>query len=274
MISVAFICVNYHNAIVTLRFLESLDALDRVEQQCDIRCVVIDNSCAEEQWSAMLALQDRFSWLRCVRAADNLGYFGGLNLGLNQLQISEYDYVMIGNNDLVFPPDFVTILTSLRFDPSVYAICPDVYTPNGLHQNPHRLKPMSWLVKFLFDCYFTHYWIGIFLSFVSQSLKRVLRAIRPSAIPYTAQTVNEGIGACYLLTRAFFASCGNNLYFPSFLFGEEICLSWQIRSNGGVSWYDPQLKVLHNENTSTSRLPKRSSYEMARASHWKYRHLI
>ena len=82
-----------------------------------------------------------------------------------------------------------------------------------------------------------------------------------------------GVGACYVLLPAFFEKCGD-LFFPWFLFGEEACLAWQVRDAGGVTWYDPKLRVDHAESASCSKLPGRVAYEHAREAYWGYRSLL
>ena len=85
--------------------------------------------------------------------------------------------------------------------------------------------------------------------------------------------ISMGVGACYVLRPAFFDKC-KDLYFPWFLFGEEACLAWQVREAGGVTWYDPTLRIDHAESASCSKLPGHVAYEHAREAYWGYRSFL
>jgi len=82
-----------------------------------------------------------------------------------------------------------------------------------------------------------------------------------------------GVGACYVLMPGFLAT-SKRLFFPAFLYGEEACLAWQVRDAGGITWYDPSLKVDHAESAACSKLPSRTAYEYGREAYWRYRHLL
>lgn len=275
MKNIAFICVNFNNSAYTEKMLLSLSDQRGRDSDFSIECLVVDNSTQDDDSRALKAICERYLFSRIVNAGGNLGYFGGLNLGLDNLEVDKFDIVLICNNDLYFDSDFSLKLSHSHYLENVFAICPDVVTTDGIHQNPHHLYPLSRFRKFQFDLYFSNYWVGMLLKLVSGAIKNYKKNARKNLTHQrNACEVNQGVGACYALTRAFFKNCGKKLYFPWFLFGEEACLSWQIRSNGGISWYDPELKVAHDENASTSAMPGRTSYKFAQTSYWGFRHLL
>jgi GT2 family glycosyltransferase len=275
MKNVSFVTVNFNNSNYTSKMLISISNQRLMINDISINCIVVDNSTDLNDSSLLLDICSRYDWVSIIKSDKNSGYFGGLNIGLKELFLNNYDAVVVCNNDLEFNNDFVNSFLLKSYQENIYAICPDVITNDGIHQNPHHLEGISFFEKFSFDLYFSNYWIGVVLKLISSKLKKIKNkkaTINFSKI--TACEINQGVGACYVLMPNFFKNCGNKLYFPWFLYGEEACLSWQIRSKGGISWFDPELIVKHDESASTSKLPARKGYEMARTSYWGYRHLI
>ena len=82
-----------------------------------------------------------------------------------------------------------------------------------------------------------------------------------------------GIGACYILTRAFLERF-KELHYPYFLYGEEAYFSNQIHTAGGILWFDPVLRVHHAESATLSKIPKRTAYEFARSGYPSYRKML
>jgi GT2 family glycosyltransferase len=271
-----FICVNYNNSEYTAKMLHSIASQQFPVKTATISCIVVNNSNDPDDSLKLGDICSQYPWVRVIQSDDNLGYFGGLNLGLKEISSDKNDSVIICNNDLYFDEKFVHSFISTNYRENVYVVCPDVVTVDGDHQNPHHSKPISFFEKLRFDLYFSNYWFGVLMKF-SSSLLKTLRKKIVSTIKVNKSEgceINQGVGACYILTHKFFENCGYQLFFPWFLYGEEACLSWQIRSNGGISWFDPELIVQHDESSSTSKLPARKGYEMARTSYWGYRHLL
>ena len=205
-----------------------------------------------------------------VRSEVNVGYFGGLNLGLAAVPRAENDLVVIGNNDLEFDADFSQRLDAQRYRPDVMVVCPDVVTADGVHQNPHVLHRTDWRRRLKFDVYFSHYLLSMPLRWFAQRLPG--RAGRGSTPGQTGE-ISMGVGAVYVLLPAFLQKV-TRLFFPAFLYGEEACLAWQVRDAGGIVWYDPTLRVSHAESAACSKLPSRTAYEYGREAYWLYRPLL
>jgi GT2 family glycosyltransferase len=154
-------------------------------------------------------------------------------------------------------------------------VCPDVVTADGFHQNPHHKFRLTLLEKIYFDIYFAHYYFSVVIgkfrktiSFFAKLFEHSTLSIRGGANP---QEIDQGVGAVYIFQRRFLLAIDCKLYYPGFLYGEEACLSWQVRSNGGRIWYDPSLKVWHAESATLSKVNKSTTYLYGRDSYWKIR---
>jgi len=173
--------------------------------------------------------------------------------------------VVIGNNDLVFDRGFLEQLDQLEVEPDVFAICPDIVTPVGDHQNPHVIQPMSVGRKAAMAAYFSNYYVGAAMLYI----KRRFMKKRARFVPGRFE-IHMGIGACYILKKKFL-ECVGRLDERVFLYGEEAFLTNQIKSNGGRLMYCSELRVLHLESIATAKIPRKEKYRMTQESFRQYR---
>ena len=149
--------------------------------------------------------------------------------------------------------------------------------PDGSDQNPHNAERLGVLRRMAFDLYFSSYWAACVLSGVSRMWKRLIGAIQVrqhgSSDRQIAREIEQGVGAIYVLLPKFFDHFAE-LFYEWFLYGEEACLAWQLRTVGSRIWYEPSLRVVHLEGQTLGLLPARATYEFGRESYWGYRHLL
>lgn len=267
---ISIICVDYNGVDFTRKFCESLSSQDGLGVEFLLECIVVDNSGNDSSFHRMKDVLNAFDFVRVVTSGSNLGYFGGINFGLDAFDVSECNFVVICNNDLEFKADFFSILLRSSYSKSVFAICPSVVTLDGYEQNPHVLKPMGFVRKLKYDLYFSHYVVARFLLYLKSFIP-----VNKSRIVFNEDfcEIHMGIGAIYVLTKSFFQS-NKKLNYPFFLYGEEAFLSEQIHSSGGVLVFDRGLKVQHAESAATSKVPKKVTYTFARESYRKYRRML
>jgi len=270
MKKIVFICVNYNNSKYTSKMLQSLLLQNYVAGKVLMSCIVVNNSTDEADSSTLEHICEQFSWVQIVSGGGNSGYFGGINCGLKSLGDAKYDAVVVCNNDLDFANNFIEAVFRSKYDDKIFAICPDVITVDGLHQNPHIKNKIGWFRRFQFDLYFSNYNVARLMTWI-------LGVIRPTksspAMPLKACEVHMGIGACYVLTSEFLRRY-KQLNYPHFLYGEEAYFSDQIHSAGGILWFDPELLVHHAESASLSKVPKRIAYEYSRSGYPSYRKML
>ena len=271
MKSIRFITVNFNNSHYSAKLLDSLRLQNGIGQEFAMDCVIVDNSTNADEATHCREVSAGFGWVSYIRSEKNLGYFGGLNRGLAADRLIGSDFIVIGNNDLEFESDFCERLIALTADPSVFAICPDEITADGIHKNPHVRHRISSLRRFQLDLFFSHYYVARLLLFI-------LRIVRPHKISQPQPDgggceLHMGHGACYVLTPEFLKRF-ESLNYPHFLIGEEAYLADQIHSAGGRLWYEPALRVHHAENGAISTIPNRVIYEFARNGYPDYRRLL
>lgn len=268
---IAFVCTNYNNSGYTLGAAASLFR----NRGHDILMVAVDNASRPEEAEKLLAFAAAHPQMHVVLNKDNVGYFAGLNLGIQAVRMkdSAIEWVVIGNNDLEFPEDFCDrVVAAMATFRSHSVISPDIVTLDGMHQNPHVIESISTVREIFYDLYYINYYLG---SFIYRLAKLFPRATRRGDEDHwqSAQSIYQGHGSCYLLTPKFFEKHGL-LWAPTFMMGEELFLSLQLKRSSEQVYYSPTLRVTHHWHGSLQNLPSRRRWEMARDAHRQYRKYV
>lgn len=263
MTEVVYVCVNYNGSQLTLDFVES------IRQQVDgkARCVVVDNASAAEDRQVLEEKLRDCSDVELIFSPKNLGYFGGLNLGI--LSIENPKFVVVGNNDLKFTEDFTRKILEKECPSNVMVIAPNVTTADGYQQNPHCRTRIGRVRKFLYDVYFSSYQMAQALTWAAR-VKSKFSGGRDNSQDQEPGYVHMGIGACYILLPQFFERF-SQLDDKVFLYGEEAILAGQLEKVDGKMYYCPDLLVHHMESATLSKLPSRKTYGFARDSYPTYK---
>lgn len=207
-----------------------------------------------------------------VASSENLGYFGGLNLGIKYLRerCGDLDAVVIGNNDLLFAEDFVDSLVRCESLLRNYAvISPDVVTLDGVHQNPHVIESISKAREVLYSIYYSNYYVARVLKWIANTT-RPLSNRKDELHWRVPRCIHQGHGSCYILSPIFFRHF-DLLWAPSFLMGEEYFLSKQLKDVGHQVYYEPAISVLHCCHATISGVPARQMWVHSREAHRVYR---
>ena len=272
MITVGFVFTNLNQAEVTLKALESIEQ-NRINIK--VSCVVVDNNSTEIEKKLLEDGAANFPWAIIVFSETNLGYFKGLNLGIGKLRqiFLTFDYLVVGNNDLVFTNDFFSSLENdgenIR---SKLVICPDLITLESEHQNPHIISGVSRFREVVWDLYFFNFYLARLISLVARCVKKW--AERPDYKSHHREGfIYQGYGACYILTPLFF-EVFEDLWSPGFLMGEEFYLAMQLETVQSQMYYWPALKVYHHDHTSVNKLPSKKLWEYSKEYHSIYRHFF
>jgi GT2 family glycosyltransferase len=227
--------------------------------------IVVDNNSEETEKQKLKEWQSKnnafASKVTILYELKNLGYFGALNIGLELIKndIYNFDYVTIGNNDLIFDAEYFNTLASNEFTNDIFVIAPNIIKPNGIHQNPYAIRPVSKVRKILYYLLYSHYYVAKIIFMVSTILNSGKSDKSRLGFEQT-QIIFAGHGACYVLTKYFF-KYNHLLDASSFLMGEEFILAKQIHDTGGKIMYISDLKVIHNEHSTMKKIPSRVIYK-------------
>jgi GT2 family glycosyltransferase len=268
-----YVCTNFNNSAFTRGAVASLEPTLRAG---GARVVVVDNASRPNDAAALGALAAEFPHVEVILNRANLGYFGGLNVGIEHLRrvAPEVEILAIGNNDLEFPADFPRTVARHRdvFDRWA-VVAPDLVTFDGVHQNPHVLRPISALRKRIWDLYYASYPAATVIKHAARLTKRftVREENSPSSLLYRAAgPIEQGYGACYLVGPAFFRHF-TRLAAPTFMMQEEFFLGEQLKTIGQQTYYDPRFVVRHHGHATMDALPSRRHWALSHDAHVVYK---
>lgn len=269
--NIFFVVTNYNNTSYTELLLASIEESDA--RNCNV--VVVDNGSEKEHKDKLICLKKKYSALIVIFNECNYGYFKGLNVGIDYVRknFGGVEYLVVGNNDLLFPSDFVSSIYGshdifLRYP----VVSPDITMLDGTHQNPHVISNISKVREFFYDIYHMNYYFAGLIVKLAKISRRFTDRV-DERYHDIAQEIYQGYGACYILGPKFLENF-ENLWSPTFLMYEEFFLSRQLEEKGFKIFYQPKIKVQHYCHASTGQLPGRVRWRLSRDAHKEYRKYV
>ncbi|WP_316817960.1 glycosyltransferase family 2 protein [Pedobacter nyackensis] len=260
---IAFICVNYNNVKFTKEYI---DNVLKVKGTHKVTIIVVDNASNQSDIDQLNEI--RHDELVLIKSDTNVGYFKGLNLGINAIQAADFDFILIGNNDLTFDESFLTNLENKIVKENVLVIAPNIIRLDGIHQNPHIPNRFSRIARIYRRIYYINYFFGNIMQFMYNTIREQVKPVDRVGHE-NEQPIIMGYGACYILTENFFKHF-KELDAPIFLMGEECIIGNQVLSVDGITLYRPDLIVNHHDHASIGKISNRKLYEFSRASYFYY----
>lgn len=262
-----YVCTNYNNTHFTINAVNSLFAQT---PRFDTHAVVVDNNSCTEEGQALEEYCNEKENVDVILCKTNLGYFQGLNLGLSFVAMQNPDVVIIGNNDLEFPPGF---LEQIHKNRTLFCkhpiVSPNIITIDGIHQNPHVIERISGARELLYDIYHLNYRLGTLLIKIA-NLTRSITKRGDEDLWREPRHIFQGHGSVFLASKLFFQEF-ELLWAPTFLMGEEYFLSTQLASKGYSIYYEPKIEVVHHWHAAVKDLPRAFKWKLSRAAHYLYK---
>ncbi|MFH8251580.1 glycosyltransferase family 2 protein [Microbacterium sp. B2969] len=223
MIDFAIIVVSYHSAADLPGLVRSIDA---ATEGASWRLIVVDN--AGESLSVIEAIDDRVS---VIDAGGNLGYSGGLNVGIAHAPAARW--IVFLNPDLELLPGSLTSLAAAV--PPGAAAVPAIVDENDVRQNSLRREPS--IPRALGEALFGDRWPArpTFLS----------EGVREADAYASAHDVDWATGAALLVDASTVAAVGPWDQSRFFMYSEETDYARRIRRSGSAIVYVPEAVVRH-----------------------------
>lgn len=267
MKKVAFIAVNYNNCYVTINYISNIKNIRNIGKY-NVKIIIVDNASEKKDVEILQHALCDIDDVVLLKSPKNLGYFGGINMGIREINYKNYDYIIAGNNDLFFDRDFLNILFSKKYDSQYTVIVPDLITRDGIHQNPQFIVPPGKIRKLGYAFYYLCYPIARIIDVLYSPKRKKNINSRKKKLKKKAE-IYMCTGALLLLRSSFFEHCGL-LDDSLFLWGEEVLLSHQLFLVGDKMLYDPELRVFHMESISVSKIDTYKKYKLWKKSYKIY----
>jgi GT2 family glycosyltransferase len=264
--------VNYNSSDAVIEFISSLQSIQH-HPGVDISLILVDNSDREESSSLSERIAAIDSTVVYLKAATNLGYFGGARYGLEYSQVhggNDYDWYVISNVDVVFhEKDFFQQLNAMDDNAHLGIVAPAIWSKRFYDdRNPHlvtrlpfyKIQFYTWLYK-RFILQFCYQKLSVLKRGSLYLVKKILESFPHIAFlnqpkRKSMQSIYSPQGACIIFTRAYFMK-GGSLNHPAFLYAEELFVAETAKQLGLSVIYNPQLNVLHKESISTREIDPR-----------------
>ena len=236
---VAALLLNYRGADMTLQCVRDLLAVTDVVLSIG---VLDNNSGAGEVAQLQQGIADMPRGQHEVHVlpfAENFGFAGGMNRGIEFAAREKIPFVLVLNNDMRLPSDFVLpLLDVLRNDPAVGAVGPTVVHPDG-----------------------TVWAEGGELGFVPNGLRLIRHGQTPSDVTDGPAEVGFLTGACMMMRTEVAGDVGgfDRNYF---MYWEDVEISSKLRRRGlGIVWV-PWVRVEHlgGQSSGGGRSPLRKFF--------------
>jgi GT2 family glycosyltransferase len=255
------ICVNYHNDEQTVHFVQGLLALRGVPDQ---KVIIVDNSEPPAVNSPLrdLARTDRRIWLRWP--GKNLGYYGGAAWGLRE-HIKEFalpEWIIVCNTDIdLIQLDFLSKLCALYYASHYAVVSPAIISAASARDlNPYmKTRPTSFRMHF-YKWTFRYYPISMIYQLLALLKNKILFILKRALVWSNANLDQKFLvpqqiyapHASFVAYNQKYFELGGTLDHGVFLFGEEIFIAETAKRLGLNIAYDPRLRIVHLEHSTTN----------------------
>ncbi len=181
----------------------------------------------------------------------NKGYGFGNNRGIEYaLEKYKFKYLVISNADIK-----IDYLNLQILNKSEGIIAPDIRTLTNKQQNPFRPYYITMVDHIAYFAYkHDYYWLVLFCCAIVKLQKIFFLVFKRQGKIFSAH------GAFLILSYDAVCKLYPLYNEEVFLFGEESHLAERARKKGVTTVYNPQIKIIHKEDGSTSLLGNQYEY--------------
>ena len=229
---IALIVLNYKGLENTLQCIESLRRINKPGFNHEI--IVVENGSQDGSAEALSKIKD----IQLIESDKNLGFSGGMNLGISFALNRQADYVILLNNDTYVDPNFAANLVKAAKDAQI--VCPKIYFAPGFEFHKKRYKKSD-LGKVIWYAGGQIDWqniIGIHLGVdeIDQG-------------QFKKREISFATGCCMLISADVFNKIGM-LDEKYFLYLEDMDLSYRAQKAGFKILFEPSAVIWHKNAAS------------------------
>lgn len=230
----SILTINYNGLKDTCELIDSLPADDD-----SLEVIVVDNASTQDEASE---IENRFPHVMVIRSAENLGFAGGNNFGI---QAAHGKYLFFLNNDTIIhqTSDIRHLIKRLESSDEIGMVCPKI--------------------RFCWGSQPIQYAGYTPLSPITLRNKSIGCGEEDRGQYDTAHPTPYAHGAAMMIKREVIEQAG---LMPEcyFLYYEELDWSVMIRRAGYKIWYEPASTVYHKESQTTGRISPLKTFYITR----------
>lgn len=235
---VFLVILNWKRPDLTLACLESVAALD-YPREC-LHVIVVDNASGD---NSVALIRESFPQVSILSNAENLGFAGGNNVGIDFSMEQGADYILLLNNDTAVAPDLIARLVAVGESDSAIGIV----TPTILYyDDPERI----WCA-------------GAAIDWRMGTTQHLRSGLWFDIACGDVEDVDFANGCAICVKRSAIEQCGN-MDSRFFLYFEETDWCVRIRQAGFRCVLVPCAKVWHKVSSSVKDSSALQVYYMTR----------
>jgi len=260
---ILIITVNYGSPDMTLQLLKSLPSDNNL-------CIwVEDNQSSENSKRILSNAQGKTDQnISLYFHNNNWFYWGAFYQAYQRLISSENPFpkwIVICNNDIIFDGNFLNELEKIDSQ-SCHILAPAIVShTTKKNLNPFFQTPLSFIDKAYYRLLYFHPMFGRVIQMFGKKLNQGIKKISP-LLKYP-NTIYAPHGACIIFSPEFFKK-GGYIDTGFKMFGEELSTAEIAKKIGAKIYYQPQLKVTHNDHFSTNNLSWDQLYSISKETYF------
>lgn len=231
---VAAVVLNFNGIKNTLDCVESLKK--QTLNAIDFQIIVVDNCSQDDSVKTLKSIQG----IKLIENDKNLGYAGGMNVGIKYAMKNNFDKVVLLNNDIYADKAFLTNIVNASKKADIVA--PKIYFAPGheFHRRRYRKEDLGkviWFAGSRID------WQNIIGYHVGVDGVDKGQFNRSGEIDFAS-------GACMLISKEVFEQIG---YFDEkyFLYLEDMDFCFRAKLAGFKIVFEPRAVIWHKNAQST-----------------------
>ena len=234
----SIIVINYKTKDLTLQTLKSVFAARPPKNKFEV--ILVDNGSNDD---TPAVVRKKFSQVKIIEAATNLGFAGGNNLGLRR---AKGRFLLLLNSDtLINKNTLVKMIEYMDDNPGVgLSTCRVELVTGAIDPASHRGFPTPWASL--------TYYLGLEKLFPkSRIFARYHQGWKDLA---ASHEIDTPVGAFFMIRREALRQVGL-LDEKFFMYGEDIDLAFRIKQAGWQIMYTPITKITHLKGASGINKP-------------------
>lgn len=248
-------CINFFNSDEVIEYVNNILLISN----SNVHIAIIDNSNDDEELKKLETYGNSIDRIHVYKSSKNLGYLSGLLYGYysySKENNTKPQYVIFGNTDIEFiDKDFFGKLAQIDINSSIGVVAPSIISViTGKDQNPHMVNRISKKKLVFLKLIYSNPFLYLFYFYLSHIKKRL--SLKQSKIRQNETTGLKYIyaphGSYMILTNTFFEKFNYQVEYNGFLYSEEVYIAELCRIKDLKVLYYPQLRVVHNEHSTTS----------------------
>ena len=247
--TICFVILQFNKSELTIKCVESIQKISK--NYLNTKIVIVDNGSKKDDLEKIKNNFKNSKNIFIVESKKNLGFSKGNNLGYKfaRENLNASLIIVLNNDTEIHQEDFLNTIIKLYKDYSYSILGPDIFIPDGRHENPYNdfIYGLEEWEQFSFQRteekkYFETSGLASFNKIGSSS-------------PQSNIIINPILqGAAIIISPLYLLK--NEIIFDErlFLYGEEFLLSIKNLFSGHLTIYSNELKVFHLEGSTTKEI--------------------